>query len=197
MKRVVAVFILAGFTLAPPATAASAPPVAARFLDLFDRLRAAEAQKAHGPYPRISFDLSDGELNEYLQYALRATPRPGLNSFTVKLFPHNYVSTFVIVDFDAVERWKPGTIPALLRPFLSGKRSIWVDYRFQAGNARATFSVEKAYYQKLRLPAFFVEKVIHIVAERQPEEYDTARPLQLPFGLERIWTADHHVMGVN
>jgi hypothetical protein len=33
-----------------------------------------------------------------------------------------------------VEKWKPGTIPAILRPVLNGKKSILVDYRFEDDN---------------------------------------------------------------
>lgn len=167
--------------------AADVPPVATRFLGLFQELRTAEALP--GPVHRhVSFTISAREINDYMQFALHTTPRPGLEAATVKVFPKNYVSTFTVVDFDALERWKPGTIPAVLRPFLRGKQSIWIDYRFQAANATATFSVEKAYYNDIRLPAFFVEKLIQIVAARQPEHYDTSKPLPLPFGLRRVWT---------
>ena len=125
-------------------------------------------------------------------------PRPGIESVTVRAFPYNYVSTFTVVDFDAVERWKPGTVPSVLRPVLKGKKSIWVDYRFQAAHTQVTFSVEKAYYQDVRLPAFFVQKIIQMVAGRQPEKYDTTRPLLLPFGLRRVWTtANHQISGEN
>jgi len=145
----------------------------------------------------VSKSLTSSEINEYMRYALETTPRPGLVSVVIKIFPHNYVSTFAVIDFDAVERWKPGTIPALLRPALSGKKSVWVDYRFQAKDGKATFSVEKAYYQNMRLPAFFVEKMIQVVVARQPEKYDTSKPLPLPFGLRRVWTTDHVLMGEN
>ena len=120
-----------------------------KFLALFDQLRAAEAQKTSGAAPHVAFQLSD-EIDQYPRYLLRATPRLGLDSVTVKLFPHNYVSAFTVVDFDAVEWWRPGTIPAVLRPLLSGRKSVWVNYRFQADNFRITFSVERAYYQDVR-----------------------------------------------
>ena len=42
-----------------------------------------------------------------------------------------------------------------------------------------------------------VEKMIRLVAARQPERYDTTRPLPLPFGLRRVWTSDHTVAGEN
>jgi len=200
--RLLAPFVLGagiGFVpMAHPANAPSAPPpVAVKFLDLFDRLRGAEAQKMRGTPQHIAFRLSDAEINDYLRYSLQATPRPGLDSLTVKLFAHNYISTFTQFDFDAVERWKPGTIPAVLRPVLSGKKTLWVDYRFQAGNAGISFTVEKAYYQNVRLPAFLVSKVIEIVAARQPEKYDTSKPLPLPFGMRALWTADHTIAGEN
>jgi hypothetical protein len=96
-----------------------------------------------------------------------------------------------------VEKWKPGTIPALLKPVLSGKKSVWVDYRFQTVNGQASFSVEKAYYNDVRIPAFVVQRAIHLVAARQPEKYDTDKPLPLPFGLRKVWTAEHRVNGTN
>ena len=173
------------------------PPVAVKFLRLFDELRQAQSPFG-GPAPKhVSFHITDNEINEYMGYSLRVTPRPGVDSVVVKIFPQNYVSTYTVVDFDAVERWRPGTIPAMLRPFLHGKQSIWVDYRFQVSGVHATFSVEKAYYDKLRLPAFFVEKMIQSVAARQPEKYDTSKPVPLPFGLRRLSTADHVIEGEN
>jgi hypothetical protein len=176
---------------------APTPPVATKFLALFQDLRDAEAQKAAGRIRHVSLRISSGEIDDYMRWSLKATPRPGLESVTVKIFPHNYISTFTIVDFDAVEKWKPGTIPGILRPVLNGKKTIWVDYRFDDDNGKMTFSVEKAYYGGLRLPAFFVQEMIKIVAARQPEKYDTSKPLPLPFGLRKIWTEDQLVLGEN
>lgn len=163
-------------------------PAVVKVLGLFERLRAPQT-------PHVSFALTESEINDYLKYSLRLTPRPGLESITVKAFPNDYLSTYTVIDFDAVERWKPGTIPMLLRPVLSGKKSVWVDVRFYAWNGQGKFSIEKAYFQKLRLPAIFVEKVIEIVAARQPERYDTTKPVPLPFGLRKIWTHERIVQG--
>jgi hypothetical protein len=147
----IAFLIIAGLGSLDPAQTASAtapaptPAIVARFLGVFDQLRTAEMAKAHGAYPHVTFRFSDSEINDYMRYSLKATPRPGLESMTVKFFPENYISTYTVVDFDAVERWHPGTIPALLRPALNGKKSIWVDYRITAQNSKLSYSVEKAY----------------------------------------------------
>jgi hypothetical protein len=195
MKRLVLAGAFLCFVLRIVA-ADSIPPVATRFLSLFDQLRAAESAGG-GPQHHVAFQLSDGEINEYMRYSLHATPRPGLDSVTVKIFPQNYVSTLTVVDFDAVERWKPGTVPVLMKPVLNGKKTIWVDYRFHLVNGKILFTVEKAYYQSVRLPAWLVEEMIKIVAVRQPEKYDTSKPLPLPFGLRNLWTAGNAIGGEN
>jgi hypothetical protein len=169
------------------ALAAREPAAVSKMLGLFERLRSGEPVSVH---------LADAEINEYLQYSLRVKPRPGLQSCSVKFFPKNYISTFTVVDFDAVERWKPGTIPTVLRPALNGRKSIWVDCRFGGANGMMVFSVEKAYFEGVRLPALLVEKVIAIVAARQPEKFDTSKPVPIPFGLRSLWTEGTAVRGV-
>ena len=164
------------------------PPVAAKMLDLFDRLRAAQAGNADR---NTAFNLSEADINDYMRYALKTTPRPGVDSVTVKFFPKDYISTFARVDFDAVERWRPGTIPTVLRPILKGKKAIWIDCRIHAEGSNLTFTVEKARYDDVPLPAFFAEKLIQIVAAQQPEKYDTSNPLPLPFGLVKVSTSEH------
>jgi hypothetical protein len=180
------VLVLAGLCVDTCATAQT--PAVTKFLHTFAQLRAAFQSPRRIP---VKGQFSDAEINQYMQYSLAATRRPGLDSITIKIFPQNYFSTFTVVDFDAVERWKPGTIPLLLKPVLHGRKSVWIDVRIKVQDAQATFSVEKARYNDIWLPAFFVEKMIHIVAARQPEKYDTSKPVPLPFGLRRIWTVEH------
>lgn len=170
------------------------PPAAEKILALFEQLSGAGTQPGSAPR-HLSFALSEDEINTYIRYALRTAPRPGLDSVTLKIFPRNYVSTLSVIDFDAIERWQPGTIPPLLRPVLRGRQTIWVDFRFAIADSVFTFSVEKAYYDKLRLPAWFVENVIQILAARQPEQLDTSRPLPLPFDLRYLRTESRMLKG--
>ncbi len=185
--------LLAVVLMSAAAAAPAQPPSVTKILNLFRDLRAADGHDS----PHVRFAVTESELNEYLTYSQRATPRPGIRSVTVKVFPYNYISTFTVVDFDAIERWKPGTVPLLLRPVLTGQKAIWLDVRFKVQNRAATFSVEKAYFGGIRLPAFFVEKMIEIVAARQPEKYDTSKPVPLPFHLRQLATKDHTLTGEN
>ncbi|GEM_PF-306368 len=176
---------------AAPAPALSLPtPAALKVLDLITRLRAT-------PRQHLGFQLTQDEVNDYLTYALRATARPGIDSVTVKFFPYNYISTFTIIDFDAVARWNPILIPPMLRPMLQGKRSILVDYRFHVQDGKATFTIEKAYYQTTSLPHFLVRQVLQSIAAQQPERLDLDEPVPLPFGLRELRTTQGVVMARN
>jgi hypothetical protein len=186
-------FLISIVVLSATAAAPVQTPAVTKMLNLFQALQTSQDHNSQ----HVSFSLTESELNEYLSHSLQTVPRPGIRSVTVKVFAFNYISTFTVVDFDAIERWKPGTIPALLRPVLNGKKAIWLDVRFQANNGAAAFSVEKTYFQSIRLPAFFVEKMIQIAAARQPEKYDTSKPLPLPFGLKQVSTKAHLVAGEN
>ena len=167
---------------------ASQSAAVAKVLNLFDRLRSGTD---------TSFQLTAVEVNQYFVYALNRQPRPGLNSMQIRFFPNNYVATFTVLDFDAVEKWKPGTVPALLRPLLTGRKTVWIDVRFHVTASHLTFTVEKAYFEKIWLPASLVLKMMEVVAARQPEHYDTTKPLPLPFGLRDIRTSAGLLTGKN
>ncbi len=176
----------------------TASPAATKVLDLFNRLNGSANLRRNGQKPPpVSFDLTESEVNQYLVHSQKVTPLPGLESMQVKFFPQNYISTYTVINFDAVEQWKPGTIPMLLKPVLNGKKAIWVDIRVNSQNRTGSFSIEKAYFQSVRIPALVIEKIIQVIASRQPEHYDTSKPVPLPFGLERIWTNTQHVGGNN
>jgi len=173
--------------------AAGAQPASVqKVLQLFGDLNQAQSTRK-----KVRFALSEAEVNEYLRHAQVVNPRPGLAGMTVKFFPANYVSTFTVIDFDMVEQARPGTVPTLLKPVLNGKKEIWVDVRIAANGGVGTFSVEKAYFGSIRLPAFMVEKMIHVLGERQKEKFDLSKPVPLPFGLRSVVTGDKSVAGEN
>jgi len=195
--RTISVCLVAALGLSAGSTANESPAVP-KVLDLFQRLQSAERQKAmKKPGERVKFRFSEAEVNEYAAHALRTTPRPGLQSLIVRISRNDYYSFQAVIDFDAVENWRPGTIPALLKPVLSGKKAVALDYTIQAQDGMVKPLLEKASFENIPLPSIFVEKLIEIVAARQPEHYDTTKPVPLPFGLRKVWTGDKVVMGEN
>jgi hypothetical protein len=123
-----------------------------------------------------------------------AVPRPPAAVKVLGLFRHLQTAqqTHEHVSFDLSEA---EINEYMFMPLLSihGRAA----FRFQATAGRTTFSVEKAYFQKIRLPAFFISQLIHAVAARQREHYDTSKPVPLPFGLQKVWTQGPHLYGEN
>jgi flagellar motor protein MotB len=166
--------------LVAPVPAIPVPgPDTLRMLDLIAKLQAVPRQP-------VSFRLSEQEVNSYLSYTLAKTPRPGIDSVSVKFFEHNYVSTLTVIDFDAMARWSPGLFPG---PFnLSGRRGVWIDLRFSTHDGKVTFKIEKAYYQETKLPLYFAEKIVQTLGAQSPEGFSTDQEMPLPFGLRRAST---------
>jgi hypothetical protein len=162
-------------------------PAVRKMLDVFQRLQQVEAQRATGNPEPYKFEMSEGEVNDYLEYALKKNPRPGLEAMEVKFFDENYISTYTRVNFDAIQKWSPEVIPDVLRKVLKGKKTIWVDFRLiPNGRGLAIIVVEKAYLNNVRVPAIVVQKMMEVVGARQPEKYDLTKPLPLPFGLRTV-----------
>ena len=53
---------------------------------LIQQLEVAERTDA-----RVTFTLAEDEYNDYLAWALKYEPRPGVDSVKLKFFPENYV----------------------------------------------------------------------------------------------------------
>jgi hypothetical protein len=145
---------------------------------------------------KIAFEIPEAEVNVYLAYALRFAPRPGIENLKVQLLPHNEVLATAVIDFDAVGRWNPGTVPVALQPMLSGKSEIHLDAQWEAHDGIGSFTLKEAYSAEHKaIPKKVAESIIRSIGSRQPEQYDTSRPIELPFGLRRIWTESQLLCG--
>ena len=145
---------------------------------------------------KLGFEIPETALNEYLAYTLRNRPRPGIGSMTVTLLPKNQISSDVEIDFDAVQKWNPVIFPEILRGLLTGKRTIHADLTFEVKNGFCSFELKDAMGPDGKaLVNKMMSAVLQALGSRQPESYDTAKPIPLPFGLKRIWTGKQSIYG--
>ena len=191
----------------PPATAPKAVPPAApapppaqspgitMVQDLLASLGKFD-QEGRPARQKLGFEIPEKVLNEYLAYALRNRPRPGITAMTVALLPNNQISSDVEIDFDAVQKWNPEIFPEVLRGLLTGKRTIHTDLKFEVKNGSVSFELKdamgpdgKAIVNKV------MSAVLQALGSRQPESYDTAKPIPLPFGLKKVWTDKQLICG--
>src|SRR5215471_5010051 len=113
-------------------------------LDLLAALGNYDRKGRNREAQQISFEIPEGEINDYLAYSLRVLRRPGIETVTVNLLPHNEVRATAVIDFDAVGRWNPGTVPLRLQPVLSGKRAIDLEVQFEAHAGILNFTLKAA-----------------------------------------------------
>ncbi len=184
----------AAFLPTPAATVEKSPPVV-HMLDLLAALWNYD-RGGHQKSQKISFEIPEAEVNMYLAYALRFAPRPGIESLKVQLLPNSEVKATAVLDLDAVGRWNPGTVPVALRPLLSGRREIQLDAQWQVHQGVLTFTLKNAYGPEHKeIPRKVAESIIRSIGSRQPEQYDISEPIELPFGLQRVWTENQLLCG--
>ncbi len=142
---------------------------------------------------KIEFEVPERAINEYLAYSLRNRPRPGVSAVTVTLLPNNDITATVEVDFGAIS---PDIIPEPMRAALSGKKAFKVNGHFESSNGTLTFKLKDASSPDgQKLAGKLMNDLLQAIGARQPEEYDPAKPFQLPFGLKRVWTGKQTFYG--
>jgi hypothetical protein len=144
---------------------------------------------------RVTFKISESEINEYLAYSLRVTPRPGIRKLSVRLNPDNAFSVRTVMDFTAIQKWHPWILPDALKAIASSEPVVEMEVKFQAQESYGTFKLKSVGGLAGALLADAAVWVIQAIGLHQPEYYDTMRPIPLPFGLRRIWTGQGSVSG--
>jgi hypothetical protein len=153
-------------------------------------------QDGRNPANKVSFELPEKAVNDYLVYALREHPRPGVSAITVSLLPRNEVTLTVEVDFDAVSKSELKGAPEFLRPLLTGKRLFKLNAGFDSSNGTISFHVRDAKGPEgTAIPQKILGEVLRTVGSRQPESYDPEKPNPLPFGVQRVWTEKQLICG--
>ena len=153
-------------------------------------------QDGRNPANKVSFELPEKAVNDYLVYALREHPRPGVSAITVSLLPRNELALSVEVDFDAVPKSELQAVPEILRPLLTGKRLFKLNTGFDSSNGTIRFRVRDAKGPEgMAIPQKVLSEVLRTIGSRQPESYDPEKPNPLPFGVQRVWTEKQLICG--
>jgi hypothetical protein len=145
---------------------------------------------------KIEFEIPERAINEYLAYSMRNRPRPGIGAITVTLLLKNDVSAAIEIDFGSIKQWNPEILPEGLRPLLTGKQTIELNAHFEAKNGSFTFTLKDAHGPDGKMLANkIMTDLLQTIGARQPEAYDAAKPIPLPFGLKRVWSEKQSMLG--
>lgn len=136
--------------------------------------------------PEKQARFSEDELNAYVQEAIKAKARFGITSVAIKLIGPNYLGATASVDFGKVNVEDQSLGVRMVRSMLSGEKQIYIEGTIIAGGGKGQFKLEKAYLGQVRLPVYFIEKVLNFLGHRQTPPIDTSQPVPLPYGLKNI-----------
>lgn len=151
---------------------------------------------AKAPTRKIGFEIPERAVNEYLAYSLRNRPRPGISAITVTLLPKNDISATIEIDFNSIKQWVPELLPEPLRPLLSGKQALQLNAHFESKGGSFTFTLKDVHGPDGKpLANKIMTDLLQSLGSHQPESYDAAKPISLPFGLKRVWTEKQVVLG--
>jgi hypothetical protein len=138
--------------------------------------------------------LSETELNAYMQHAVTRKTRYGIQSVYIKLMGGNRLGTTTTIDFDKVKVEDENLAVRMVRSLLSGEKQIYVEGVVTSDKGMGQFSLEKAYFGNVRLPVYFIEKVINFLGHRQIPPVDTSKPVPLPYGLKKLEVDDGSIV---
>ena len=170
----------------PPETPRPKPP-AERVADVLLEFIARANERSAGKTPlEKTVRLSEGDLNAYLQQAVQRKPRFGLTSVYIKLISPGYVGTTATIDFDQVQVDDSSLAVRMVRSVLSGRQQIYLEGSVSGKDGLGQFKLEKAYFGSIRLPVYFIEKVISFLGQRQNPPVDPEKPIPLPFGIRKV-----------
>jgi hypothetical protein len=165
-------------------------------MQIVDLLASLTRVDPDGKARKIGFEIPERAVNEYLAYSLRNRPRPGISAITVTLLPKNDISATIEIDFSTIKQWAPELLPEPLRPLLSGKQALQLNAHFEARNGSFTFTLKDVHGPDGKpLANKIMTDLLQSLGSHQPESYDAAKPITLPFGLKRVWTEKQAVFG--
>ena len=130
--------------------------------------------------------FSESDVNAYMQQAIKNKSRYGIKSVYVKLLGANYLAATTTIDFDKVKVDDQSLAVRMVRYLLSGERQIYVEGALNSAEGKGQFNLQKAYFGSVRLPVYFIDKVINYLGRRQNPPLDTSKPAALPYGLKKV-----------
>lgn len=148
------------------------------------------------PAPPVQFRFTESEVNSWTAKELKSRRYMGIEKASFKFFGGNYVSTLSTVDFDQVQRWQSHVIPSAAKVFLSGRRDLWVDFRFRSAHGKIALNIEKAYIDKVPIPKTVADGLLQMIAAAA-DEPDPTDLFPMPLPLAKVWTEGRELCGGN
>lgn len=125
-----------------------------------------------------TIQITEEELNAYLEKEYRSKPHSGMKSALVKLLDGNRVAADSIIDVDDINTDNSMGLK-LLSWMFSGNQSLHAEAKMIFINNTVTYQLERAQLNNVTLPNALVEKLIEILVRKQTQKIDVTKPIPL------------------
>jgi len=143
------------------------------------------ARSGNPPGQRVAFEFPEAMVNAYLTMSLAQQPRPGIERATVKLLPANRMTVQADLNFDAMaERFSKKTAESL-----KGVHAVTIELHFTVQEGKVRIEWDRFLVGDKPLAAPLSAEVVQVLGAMQPEKFNTASAIPLPYGLKRLSTS--------
>jgi len=137
------------------------------------------------PGQRVAFEFPEAMVNAYLAMSLAQQPRPGIERADLKLLPGNRITVQAQLNFDAMaDRLSKKTAESL-----KGVQPVTIELHFSVQEGKVRIEWDRFAVGDKALAAPVSAEVVRVLGAMQPEKFNTASPIPLPYGLKRLSTA--------
>lgn len=177
-------FLLGISAAAQPRRQATQAEKAARVDAIFKSLK--EKAPKEKKLPRnSSVQISEDELNAYLDEEYRSKSHIGMKSAVVKLFDASRVAADSVIDVDEIK--SEGSVGLKMISLLfSGDQTLHAEAKMIFTGNTITYQLERAQLNGVTLPNPLVEKLIEILARKQSQKIDVTKPIPLSDTIKHV-----------
>jgi hypothetical protein len=145
-----------------------------------------EARARRPPRKAETVQVSQGEVNSYLNLAYASQMPPGLTDVDVEFGPQR-LTTRGLLDLDhyrgkvEIPAWSPLS-------FLSGRVPVELSGKFVNQDGFGSVEWESAYIASIRVPISMLEQIVSSSTrnDRRPEGIDIHAPFRLPYSVRSV-----------
>jgi len=130
------------------------------------------------------FLLSETEINEFIQVAIKSKQRLGIKSIQLDLNEKGQLRAIATINMDEVKVDVTGTW--LFKKVLSGTQVLKAEGKLVTARGKGHYELDKAEFNGVWVPAWLAGAVVGFVGKKQPPHIDVTEEFALPYGITDV-----------
>lgn len=132
-----------------------------------------------------TWELSEAELNQYVEEQLRQSGHEGVNSAKVELDDGSFLLT-LDVEGDKLDLGEGNSASAVIQSLLKGNQTLQLEGSVDASGGQVNYDTMGAWINSIPVPVAVVDSLLSQFGKSIEPPFDPAKPYPLPAGLQEI-----------